>query len=170
MNSLNISLPYDYVTNLINLTWSDLLFAVEQGYMSREAAVEHAINIVGKEKEKTHQKVLELACLTNEESNFWYIDELLNQIYEQDGSSSRDKFLFLLLNWIFEHKELYLDPLEMVENIYADFNYPEKISEFVRYMPSKRTITSLVKLNTAYLYNRWKEFLEQERVKYFLAE
>lgn len=56
MNSLNISLPYDYVTNLINLTWSDLLFAVEQGYMSREAAVEHAINIVGKEKKRHIRK------------------------------------------------------------------------------------------------------------------
>ena len=165
MNTLNILLPHDYVVSTVNLTWSDLLFAVENGFMARVAAVEHAQYVIEKEEESP-QKVLDLAWVGNEEDMYLYLKELANHSSEQASNMPQNKFLYLLLNWIYENKERYSDPLEMVETIYADFDYPEEISKFVRYMPTTQSILSSNETSVDRLYNNWVTFLKEEKMKY----
>ncbi|MCR8643944.1 DUF2247 family protein [Paenibacillus sp. N1-5-1-14] len=165
MNTLNILLPHNYVVSHVNLTWSDLLFAVEHGFMTNKAAVEHAEYVIDKEQEPP-QKVFDLAWVNSKESIYPYLNEITNQSSEQDGSTLQEKFLFLLLNWVFEHKEQFSDPLGMVETIYADFDYPEEISKFVRYMPVQQPVSSSIETNVERLYNNWEMFLEEEKIKY----
>jgi hypothetical protein len=65
-------------------------------------------------------------------------NDLLHSLANKDLSPATDTtkpWIFLLLSFLFEHQENYDDPLEIVEELYADFNYPEEISSLVRYMP-----------------------------------
>ena len=38
----------------------------------------------------------------------------------------------LLMAWAYEHRAAYEDPLEIVEEIYANFDYPKEIRHLVR--------------------------------------
>lgn len=165
MNTLHISLPYDYVVSHVSLTWSDLLFALEHDLMAKNAAVKYAYDVIEKE-EKPTQTVLALAWVNNEEEMDFYLNELTNQIVEQEENTSQEKFLYLLLNWIFEHKEQCSDPLQMVETIYADFDYPEKISNFVRYMPSSESRLNSVEASIERLFNNWAIYLKAAKIKF----
>ena len=69
----------------------------------------------------------------------------------------------MVLNWVLEHKELYPDPLETVEIIYADFDYPEVISKFVRYMPMNEESLGSPELNMERLYRKCKNYLESKK-------
>lgn len=55
--------------------------------------------------------------------------------------------MYILLHWVFEHKEYYEDPLREVEFIYADFDFPKSIVNFVRYMPTDQPLLSTVEAN-----------------------
>ncbi|MNL84591.1 hypothetical protein D3C87_2126040 [compost metagenome] len=74
--------------------------------------------------------------------------------------------MFLLLNWVFEHREQFTDPLGMIETIYADFDYPEEITSFVRYMPTQHPLSNLMDLNIERLYHNWKMYLEDGKNKF----
>lgn len=161
MNTLNLLLPYSYVSELVHLTWRDILFAVEQRFMVPDAAITHAVVELDK-NDNPPQNVIELACLRKGESIHPYIDELVIAESNQSNNSVQDKFLYLILKWVYEHKEMYSDPLEAVEYIYADFNYPEIVSDFVRYMPTKQPPLSSVELNRERLCRNWKDYLEKQ--------
>lgn len=163
MNTTEILLPYNYVVSHVNLTWNDLLFAVKHGLMTRKSAVEHAEYNINQEEEIS-QKVIDLAWEDSEEVIPLYLEELSK--LEHNDSNSNQKFLFLLLNWIFEHREQFTDPLGMVETIYADFDYPEEITSFVRYMPSQYSLSNSMDLNLERLYHNWKMYLEDGKNKF----
>lgn len=163
MNTLHRSLPYEYVVSHVSLTWSDILFALEHDLMAKNAAVKYAYDVIEKE-EKPTQTVLALTWVNNEEEIDFYLNELTNQIVEQEDNTSQEKFLYLLLNWVFEHKEQFSDPLQMVETIYADFDYPEEISNFVRYMPSSEHRLNSVEASIERLFNNWAIYLKAAEI------
>ena len=53
-----------------------------------------------------------------------------------DETAARKKWAYLLLKRLYEKKTEVADPLGLVEHIYADFDYPEELEGFVRWMPS----------------------------------
>ncbi len=164
-NTLNLVLSYDYVKSLLNLNWRDVLYAIDHGFFSTQAAIDYAVELIGKEQEPS-QSVIALACLDKGESIHPHIDELASQPSEHEDSISQKKFLYAILNWVYEHREQYEDPLEMVEIIYADFDYPEEIAGFVRYMPVSDPVLGSLELNRERLFNKWKDYLEKQKSRY----
>ena len=168
MNTLNIVFSYDYVSKLVSISWDDLLFAINHGFMKQETLIEHAINVASNEEEPS-QMVIDLACLTAGESAQPFINLLSDGTNNEDDSKSREKFLYLLLNWIYEHQDLYSDPLEAVEYVYADFDYPEEITKFVRYMPASEPVNQSLQLNRERLFNKWEQYLKDRKEEYSSA-
>lgn len=164
MNTLNILISYEYVSSLVLLNWYDILFAVEEGFLLPEAAIKHAI-LELENNENPKESVINLAYLENGESIYPYIYEL-GASSEQYKKESEEKFLYVVLNWIYEHKEIYYDQLEAVEIVYADFNYPEIISNFVRYMPCDYPILGTLEACNEQIFENWKNFLEHQKSKY----
>jgi hypothetical protein len=162
MNSLSILIPYKYAKNIVKLNWHDILFAIENGYFSLESAVEHATLEV-QNNESCQDVVVELACLlsdqTNRNSIYPYISKLANAETDKKKRQSKEKIMYVLLNWVFEHKNKYSDPLKVVEIIYDDFGFPESISSFVQYMPTDSLDLGSVELNRERLFNEWKSYL-----------
>jgi hypothetical protein len=77
---------------------------------------------------------IELAGLLESDS----VTKLVNQLAAKEVNQNdciKSKWLYLLLEWFFVNKLFINDPLGLVEKIYDDFDYPEEITAFVRYMP-----------------------------------
>lgn len=132
--------------------------------MPPDAAIEHALKQL-ENQDEIDQNVFSLAILKRDENIHPYIDQLASKGSPQNLEQSQYKFLYLVLKWIYENREIYVDPLELVEIIYSDFAYPELISNFVRYMPSKQPPLSSLDLYQKRLYDNWKMFLDtQEQI------
>lgn len=170
MNTLNILMTYAYVSKLCNLNWNDILFAIKNGFLSHQSAIDHAVEELSKEND-TPKEVIDIACLSPEEaiyqhSIYPFIDELAEKTPNQEKDKTKDKIMYVLLNWIFEHKDRYTNPLEVVEFVYDDFGFPEEISSFVRYMPSKEPALPTVEMNIERLYTNWKSYLDSKKAIY----
>ncbi|MBW4085830.1 DUF2247 family protein [Paenibacillus sp. S150] len=163
MNTLQIIIPYNYIMNLVNLTWSDLYFAIEQGYLSSEAAIEHAMHVISKEQNPS-QDVIDLAWMKKGEYILPYVENLSGLI-TKDNKISQEKMLYVVLQWVYDNKEHYADPFEVVEFIYDDFDFPEEISPFVRYKPSNQPELDSIE-PYGKMYNKWKVYLETQKKRF----
>jgi len=168
-NSLKISIPYLYFSDLVNLNWYDILFAIRNDFMSYQSAVEHAIIEVKRNKDYS-ETVFDLASLFLDEADSYTIlpllDKVIKEIPDEMKKDTKNRILYVLLNWIFEHRENYKDPLEVVEFVYDDFNFPKSMKSFVRYEPTDQPLSDNIEENIERLYNNWKDFLDAQRLKY----
>jgi hypothetical protein len=165
MDLLSVVLPYDFVAKKITLTWRDILYAHEQKFLSPNAAIEHAI-VELSQIEDFPQSLVELASLEKGESIHPYIDELSDLEMPQASKDLKEKWIYLILDWVYENKSNYSDPLGIVEQIYADFEYPAQIAAFVRYMPSDEPDFGSIELNEARLYEKWKDYLDEQEKRF----
>ena len=165
MDSVTIVIPYDFVNKKVHLSWQEILYALSQGIFSPASAIEHAMEELRLANEYP-QSLVDLASLNKGESIHPYVDELADSEPTQSTENIRDKWLYLLLAWVLEHKDNYSDPLEIVEKIYADFDYPESIESFVRYMPSEEPDLGSVDKNEARLLEKWKKYINKQERRY----
>ncbi|EPH9348967.1 TPA: DUF2247 family protein, partial [Neisseria gonorrhoeae] len=99
--------------------------------------------------------------LTNK-SNIFELKPVLEDLASETRGYSPKNWLYILLNDVFHRKEEFEDPLGEVEKIYADFDYPEEIESFVRYMPPKDGYipsNHSYEENIARLYSHWEHYL-----------
>ncbi|WP_077488493.1 DUF2247 family protein [Sinomonas mesophila] len=89
------------------------------------------------------------------------VPDLISEIDETTENADR-VWLFLALDWLYEHRDEYSEPLEIVEMIYSDFDYPAEIEGFVRFMPPPPGAATG---NTA-IERRWREYLRQRSEEY----
>ena len=169
MNTLKLSIPYSYFAKSADLNWHDILFAIENSFLSCKSAIEHAI-LEFEKNENCSQEVIELACLLRDEAHnhviYEFLVKLANQTSCEEKKETKDKMLYIILNWIFDHKESYEDPLEAVECIYDDFGFPGSIVKLIRYMPSDEPPLNTVEASIERIYNRWSNFLDVQKAKY----
>ena len=162
MNSMGIQLPYAYVAEAIDINWADVLFAIDNGYFDLQVAIEHAVAEVTK-NESWPQEIEDLLGLAPYESYAIrpLVEKLVGSAPEHAGGTAKDRIMFVLLRWLFEHKQDYEDPPMLVEIVYADFGYPEEIKFFVRYTPIE-LFENTTPTGVAGLYKNWKKYLKQK--------
>ena len=68
------------------------------------------------------------------------------------------KWTYLELKAAYELRDRLRDPLGVVEEIYADFDYPAPVAVFVRYMPPPPGAAT----GDDALYERWFQYLSEE--------
>lgn len=68
------------------------------------------------------------------------------------------KWTFLQLKAAYEMRDRLRDPLGVVEEIYAAFDYPVAVATFVRYMPAPPGAQT----GEDALYDRWSRYLADE--------
>lgn len=167
MNTLGIELPYSYVAHRIKLNWFDVLFAIHTGYFSLESAIEHA-GVELEKNEEGPQTVLDLVCLYPYEMHLVhpYIKELASTATAEEKKTAKDKILFVVLNWLFEHRQDYEDPLILVEIVYDDFGFPKSIENLVRYRPSGAPDLGSLELNQNRIFERWQNYISAESKRF----
>jgi hypothetical protein len=115
------------------LSWRELFFGLENGYIDEKTLSEYVCDALNS---TSPPEAFELASLEPQENHLARnLLKSLNEKYSSTESDPTKPWIFLLLSYLFENKEKYDDPLGIVEQLYADFDYPEEISPLVRYMP-----------------------------------
>lgn len=71
---------------------------------------------------------------------------------------SARKWIYLELKAAWEMRDRLRDPLGVVEEIYADFDYPATVAAFVRYMPPPPGAS----VREEALFDRWSRYLADE--------
>lgn len=162
MNIMSIALPYNYICSNSKISWKDIRYGIERKYLHPKAAIEHAMKLVSASDEYD-EKTLELASLSIEESIFPLLDQIVESLTESNIEELNDKWLFLILKWVYEHKEDLNDPLTIVEYVYSDFDAPTQISNLIRYNPTEEPNLDSKELNEARMIEKWKKFIEQQK-------
>lgn len=166
LNPLNMVFTYEYVTNLVSLNWGDILFAIENNFLVHQTAIKHAQEAV-QENENVPETVFELAFLLKCEAEFPYdVYQLVNKLaisQNSDNSDSREKFLYVSLNWVYEHKDDYSNPIEVIDILCDEINYPDEVKNLISFMPSSESKKNSSVSATEQLFGRLLEYLEKQR-------
>lgn len=166
MELIRLRIPFSFARARVPLNWHDMAFGLENELLELRAPIELAAEYVAR-SETPSAEVLELAGLGPTEAPRTLVDKLLaaEQVNTEDA---RDKWLYIVLSWIFEHRDEYQEPLRLVEEVYADFGYPESMAPFVRYMPSDEPDLGSAERNEERLRSNWAAFLEDCARRYGL--
>jgi hypothetical protein len=150
--------PEFLVAEKIPLGAEDLRYGLARGFLKAATAVDLAVHDVRRSAEDPILQ--ELAALLRDEMD--RVLEVLSALDDpervHDPRESARKWLYLQLKAAFIDRIRLSDPLGIVEQIYADFDYPPAIASFVRYMPVRPGDASGVEA----LMQRWQDFLDSE--------
>jgi hypothetical protein len=159
MDIVKVKIPYEFARSRVRLSWRDVLFGLENELIDGDApqamAINHKNNVVA------HSTLL--SGLTEGDDQLKVIKELARSEPERTDDQIRDAWLYLVLAWLYERRNELADPLQCVEEVYADFGYPVEIAPFVRYMPMDGPDLGSREANERRLYERWAQYLDNAR-------
>lgn len=142
----------------IPLSVDDLKYGFERGWLRATTVIDQAVREVKRGSDDSF--LLEVASLLRDDVD--RLPDLLAQLdspdHIHDPRESARKGLYLQLKAAYDRRQALRDALGVVEQIYADFEYPPAIEDFVRYMP----LRSGDQPGEAALLERWAAFLERE--------
>lgn len=142
-----------------NYNWQEILFALENQIVTVEDVIEYASYIIN-ENTMGFDIVLEITCLHSYEDIYPYLHQLIMLEDSRNIADIKEKWLYLILKWLYEKRNDVENTLEIVEEIYELFDYPDNITSFVRYMPSETGDLGSVELNRERLFKNWANYLE----------
>ncbi|HJQ35809.1 MAG TPA: DUF2247 family protein [Thermoanaerobaculia bacterium] len=149
---MDFKIPSTFIRRRCHLTWHEVEFGLQNGWLTDDAAIDLAIDRVTAGDESAD--VVALASVLPHEKD--KAPQIIRRLAERDPECSNEKWLFLLLAWLYEHRDSIDEPLAVVEQLYADFDYPEAMAGFVRYMPPQDP----ARVGEPYLLDAWRRFLD----------
>jgi hypothetical protein len=157
---VRLRIPYRFVRDRVRMSWREVCFGLVNELLDPAVPVELAIEQVAEIAEPS-AALLELAGAGKNEPTLEVVEQLAGGEPQRPENEIRDKWLYLVLAWIHEHRDEVPDPLQRVEEVYADFGYPEQIAKFVRYMPMDGPDLGSREANEQRLFERWKRYLDE---------
>lgn len=150
-----------FVTARARLTPGELVCGHQHGWLGNRDVVEVALAAyeVGGNLPPAEEQ---LALLLSDDlaSVPELVEELALSATEENDPAA--VWLFLALAWLYEHRSDYPEPLEVIEQLYADFDYPEEITGLVRFMPAPPGAATGYRA----IEQRWEEFLKRKSAQY----
>lgn len=166
---MSVILPkpsYEFLSLHANLSWRDVLFGIKKRLISEEVSIDKALVELGISPDAP----ADVAILASEH-DLLRILEIVDRLAAAEVSISsaeiQRKWLCLQLAWLYQIRDLVIDPLGKVESVYADFGYPEEMASFVRYMPMVGPDLGSREKNEARLYGNWRAYIKASRKIYF---
>jgi hypothetical protein len=158
---VKLAIPAEFVTARVLLTPGELVYSYRRGWLGDRsvvdvalAAFEAGVGLPSAEEE--------LALLLSDQLG--RVPELVEDL-ARSSAEEHDPggvWLFLALAWLYEHRSEHLDPLEVIEMLYADFDYPEEIEGLVRFIPPPPGAAS----GHRAIEQRWEDFVSRKSTQY----
>lgn len=165
MDIVQLRIPYGFIRNRVRMSWREVRFGLLNELLDPLAPVELSLEQVV-EVEQPSAAMLGLAGADKNEPTLEFVEQLADSEAQQPEREIRDMWLYLVLAFIYEYRDEYPDPLQRVEEVYGDFNYPEQIANFVRYMPMDGPDLGSREANERRLFERWKLYLDEAAPTY----
>jgi hypothetical protein len=158
---VKFAIPAGFVTARVLLTPGELVYGYRHGWLGARDVVEVALAAfeAGGDLPSAEE---ELALLLS--VSLGRVPELLEEL-AQSSAEEPDLggvWLLLALAWLHEHRSEHLEPLEVIEMLYADFDYPEEIEGLVRFMPPPPGAAS----GHRAIEQRWEDFVSRKSAQY----
>jgi hypothetical protein len=125
-------IPIEFIKETVDLTWGDCLWGYKRGYLTWRNVVDFAKTKI----KESSLNILEADLSDVDKNNLYQLTDILELLAEEGGyteESSRHKWLFLCLSFLYEKKLPVNIALQEVHDIYVsmDFDYPGCIEHFV---------------------------------------
>lgn len=160
MEMLTLKIPLHFIeAKLGKPTWRDAVFGLENQLLDPNAVVRLAAERL--DLPDPPAALVDLAVADSGAPVLEDVRQLAEQEDGEDDAASSRRWLYLVLAWLFEHRDELPDPLQSVEVVYAEFDYPEEVAEFVRYMPTDGPDLGDRDKNEARLVSKWERYLEE---------
>lgn len=155
----------------ITLTDQELLWGMDKDFIRPKAVIDYAVAQLANLHEK--DSLYDIALLSSKEERYKVREILEEKLINKDSSYQHaysedeltEKWLYLLLKWLYSTRESFDDPWSMIEMIYADLNYPEAIKGLIRYMPAQDCIQNNFS-PVENMTHRWELFLKEKDKKF----
>jgi hypothetical protein len=158
---VKFAIPPEFVTARVFLTPGELVYGYRHGWLGDRAVVEVALTAfeAGRDLSSAEE---ELALLLSD--SLGRVPELLEDLARSSAGEPDPGgvWLFLALAWLHEHRSEHLEPLEVIEELYADFDYPEEIEGLVRFMPPPHGAAT----GHRAIEQRWEDFVSRKSAQY----
>lgn len=122
-----------FVKHKIIPDWNDIYYGIANNYLSLKCVSEYATMCL-KSSPQDETKLLELAWKSDDKE---YLLETIKSISCIDNKMSEDKWKYCIVKDLVENccdkDKLFFQ----LDELYASFNYPVDMEEFVSYMPVK---------------------------------
>jgi hypothetical protein len=163
MNTIRI--PLKFLLANPRLSWEDIRYGLEKRHIDEGDVIGLAMDYVSRSDNGSPLEIELAGLFQNEQLR---VAELLTELAadQETQESAKDTWLYLLLAWLYEQRESFDDPLAMIEQIYSDYDYPEEMACFVRYMPPSdgyRPQDHTAAENHERLLRLWHDFLLKHR-------
>ena len=152
-------LPAEFVVERVQLRPCEVAWGYSSGWLDDEGVVTVAASLSAEGAAGDAALPL-LARLATDE--WGRAPELTGDVVVEPGNGCRRVWLYLALDWVHAHAELFDSPWQTVEMIYADFDYPEEVAGFVRFMPPPDGAAT----GFAAMEERWNEYLAAMAAEY----
>lgn len=123
-----------FVKKLASVDWREAVWGLEHGWLGWRSLVELA-----QSGDPASDAASELARCGKDQSH--EAVELARTLASREGppdiESIRKKWLYLSLAWLYSRRQDIPEVWKLVELLYAEFEYPEEMEDFVPYMPAK---------------------------------
>ena len=163
-NNGRYRIPIEYIISLVPLNWRELYWGYDHDYIGWSDLINYAINKVVNGSNNPLE--IEMAGVLKNES--WKVSDIARDLRSedqpQDDQHIQHKWLFIVLSYIYDSSDKYSDRLTEILMVYADFEYPEEIAAFIRYMPvDKKYLTIYGHLGPEErLLKIWEDYLEKK--------
>lgn len=153
-----------FINENFRLTWCDIKWGYENHLITSEVPIKKAEESVLTGCYNDTELELSFIFLSEPKQIESFLNKLCSGPEKIDDSKIKNKWLFIVLSWLWDNRNNFEDPLAEVEVIYSDFDYPSEIEGFVKYMPTTDGYDPSVfsqDENVSNLLRKWKDFLEK---------
>ena len=170
------------ISDLFDVDWGDIEWAFKNNILSSNSIIEYADHLLAHKSKTIDDREIELltemAVLNSpyseviEENRKVELSRIISELCQgrvADKGRSKDKWLYLILYWLFSRRQKYPNAIELVDRLWADFDYPDEIAKFVSYMPADNGYDPSAHSredNLKRLYSKWQEYIEANRSRY----
>ncbi|MEW5292005.1 DUF2247 family protein [Erwinia papayae] len=158
-------IPLDFIDEITKLSWCDIEWGYKHKLITSEVPIKEAEKKVLTGNYKNSELELSFIVPGSSDDITNFLKDLCSKCEQKDNLTVKRKWLFISLSWLWEKRHNFKEPLDEIENIYADFGYPDEIENFVKYMPPSNGYDPSVHTyaeNIDNLINNWKSYLEKE--------
>lgn len=157
-------IPASFIVKEIDVSWIDVVYGISKKYANFTLAIAYANKVVSLGNYSDLE--FRVSCVDVNDSD--EVDQLINEIcgfeFLSDEVAQKEKWLFIVLYWLWINRFSFDKPLDVVEFIYSDFDYPEEIESFVSYMPPKDDYDPSIysyEENLNHMMNKWKGYIDR---------
>jgi hypothetical protein len=152
------AIPGSFVLEHVHLSWTDALFGLDHGIIAPGAAAEIAATRV---TAYSAPALVELASAVDGDVIRDLVVALATAERPGNADAMRERLLYLVLAYTYEQRAHLVDPLAVVETVYADLGYPDSIEHLIRPTPAREPGASRCAASEGRLLAHWRAYLER---------